>query len=115
MTRGIVFVVLLAIASVCDRGDLVGAAQSRPDFSGRWTAEPGTSPLSSGGPAGRPDQGRLAVGDLHDQQTHDPQLMVFAGPLVGLLGVFFVVCGVLQFCGIDLEKMLGIKSKKKPA
>jgi hypothetical protein len=64
MTRGIVFVVLLAIASVCDRGDLVGAAQSRPDFSGRWTAEPGTSPLSSGGPAGRPDQGRLAVGDM---------------------------------------------------
>ena len=64
MTRGIVFVVLLTIASVCDHGVSLAAAQSRPDFSGRWTAESSATPLSSGGPAGRPDQGRLAVGDM---------------------------------------------------
>ena len=40
------------------------AAQTRPDFSGRWTVESTAAPLSTGGPAGRPDQGRLAVGDM---------------------------------------------------
>ena len=58
---------------------------------------------------------RLAAGDLHDRQSHDPQLMVFAGPLVGLLGVFFFVCGVLQFCGVDVDRLLGMKKKKKSA
>ena len=63
MLRGIVCVFLLTIASVCDRVSVV-AAQARPDFSGRWTVETSATPLSTGGPAGRPDQGRLAVGDM---------------------------------------------------
>ena len=40
------------------------AAQTRPDLSGRWTIESSAAPLSTGGPAGRPDQGQLAVGDM---------------------------------------------------
>lgn len=40
------------------------AAQARPDFSGQWTVESSATPLSTGAPAGRPDQGRLAVGDM---------------------------------------------------
>ncbi len=40
------------------------AAQTRPDFSGRWAIESAAAPLSTGAPAGRPDQGRLAVGDM---------------------------------------------------
>ncbi|HYE86203.1 MAG TPA: hypothetical protein VEA16_07600, partial [Vicinamibacterales bacterium] len=39
-------------------------AQALPDFSGRWTPEPITAPLSTNAPAGRPDQGRLATGDM---------------------------------------------------
>ena len=57
--------------------------------------------------------GRLAVGDLDDKESHDPQLMVFAGPLVALMGLFFFVCGVLQFCGVDLDKLLGVNAKKR--
>jgi hypothetical protein len=38
--------------------------QTRPDFSGRWTAESDAAPLSTNAPAGRPDQGRLALGDM---------------------------------------------------
>jgi hypothetical protein len=40
------------------------SVQARPDFSGRWTVDSIAAPLSTGGPAGRPDQGRLAVGDM---------------------------------------------------
>ena len=40
------------------------SAQTRPDFSGQWTVESAAAPLSTGAPAGRPDQGRLAVGDM---------------------------------------------------
>ena len=39
-------------------------AQQRPDFSGQWMLEPSKTPLSSNAPAGRPDQGRLALGDM---------------------------------------------------
>jgi hypothetical protein len=60
-----------------------------------------------------PEYSRLDVGDIDDEQSHDPQLMVFCAPLVGLMGAFFFIAGVLQFCGIDLEKMLGLKSAKK--
>jgi hypothetical protein len=41
-----------------------GSAQTYPDFSGRWTVDPGTTPLSTNAPAGRPDQGRLTLGDM---------------------------------------------------
>jgi hypothetical protein len=40
------------------------AVQLPPDFSGQWTIEPVTLPLSTGGPATRPDQGQLAQGDM---------------------------------------------------
>ena len=40
------------------------AAQVRTDFSGRWAIESSAAPLSTGAPAGRPDQGQLAVGDM---------------------------------------------------
>lgn len=33
-------------------------------FSGEWIAEASAAPLSTGGPATRPDQGRLAIGDM---------------------------------------------------
>jgi hypothetical protein len=62
-----------------------------------------------------PDYSRLAVGDLHDKESHDPQLMVFAGPLVALMGLVFFVGGVLQFCGVDLDKLMGVNAKKKKA
>lgn len=39
-------------------------AQARPDFSGRWVLEDAARPLSSGAPAGRPDQGTLPLGDM---------------------------------------------------
>ena len=54
-------VAAIAAGSVADSG-LV--AQSRPDFSGRWTVESGTTPLSTNAPPGRPDQGRLTLGDM---------------------------------------------------
>jgi hypothetical protein len=40
------------------------AAQGRPDFSGQWTEVPAAAPLSTNAPAGRPDQGTLAVGNM---------------------------------------------------
>ena len=55
----------LAVATLVISGTTnPGSAQARPDFSGRWTVESGAGPLSTGGPAGRPDQGRRAVGDM---------------------------------------------------
>jgi hypothetical protein len=51
--------------ALCFLGATLGAsAQARPDFSGRWTIESSAAPLSTGAPAARPDQGRLAVGDM---------------------------------------------------
>jgi hypothetical protein len=59
--KSVVLALCVAIGMTADVG---ARAQARPDFSGRWTEEPGTATLSSNAPAGRPDQGRLALGDM---------------------------------------------------
>jgi len=58
-----------------------------------------------------PDYSRLVLGDLHDKESHDPQLMLFVGPLAALLGLFFLAAGVLHFCGVDPDALLGVKKK----
>jgi hypothetical protein len=57
---------MLALSVIAIGGSMSASAaiQSPTDFSGRWTIESPSTPLSTGAPAGRPDQGRLAVGDM---------------------------------------------------
>jgi hypothetical protein len=43
---------------------VAAAAQAPVNFSGQWSEEAVAVPLSTGGPAARPDQGKLAVGDM---------------------------------------------------
>jgi hypothetical protein len=60
VSRPLVIALCVAVLAI----DGATAAQARPDFSGRWIVESVTAALSTGAPAGRPDQGRLAVGDM---------------------------------------------------
>jgi hypothetical protein len=57
---------LLALSVIAISGSTSAGAAFQPpaNFSGQWTIEAAAAPLSTGGPAGRPDQGRLAVGDM---------------------------------------------------
>jgi hypothetical protein len=64
VNRPFVLALSVAIVAMGNAADDGARAQARPDFSGRWTAEAGAAPLSSDAPAGRPDQGRLALGDM---------------------------------------------------
>lgn len=50
--------------AVCAALSMVVAAQAPANFAGQWNEEVIAAPLSSGAPASRPDQGRLAVGDM---------------------------------------------------
>ena len=59
-----------------------------------------------------PDYSRLAQGDMDDRQSHDPQLMLLAGPLCRVMGLGFFIAGVLQFCGVDVDRWLGLKKSK---
>ena len=64
MMKGISRLVLAATVALGGSAFAGGTQQPSPDFSGRWTPEPLTTPLSTGGPKTRPDQGRLALGDM---------------------------------------------------
>ena len=62
MKHGIMTIVGAVMLTALSSADLT--MQERPDFSGKWAVEPITTPLSTGGPPTRPDQGRLALGDM---------------------------------------------------
>lgn len=64
MSRSLACVLCVATVLITGRAGVQASAQTRPDFSGRWTAESGTTPLSTNAPPGRPDQGRLTLGDM---------------------------------------------------
>lgn len=54
----------LCVIAVSGATSIGAAFQSPTNFSGQWTIDSPAAPLSTGAPAGRPDQGRLAVGDM---------------------------------------------------
>ena len=55
---------IVAVMALAGSAFAATTVQSPPDLSGQWMIEPVAAPLSTGGPATRPDQGQLAQGDM---------------------------------------------------
>lgn len=68
-----------------------------------WTTLDEGTPINVVAVPGRPDISRLAVGQIDDNFTPKPEIMLLVCAAVAVMGIVFFVGGVLSWIGIEIK------------